>query len=76
MIQRQIDVALGERSYSMYLGADMVSSFAPMCRQHGISDSLVIIADRNVALDHLLLLFPRGNNRKISSVQTKSLPKC
>ena len=56
MIQRQIDVALGERSYSMYLGADMVSSFAPMCRQHGISDSLVIIADRNVALDHLQLL--------------------
>ena len=53
MIQRQIDVALDERSYSIYLGAEMVSSFAPMCRQHGISDSLLIITDRNVALDHL-----------------------
>jgi 3-dehydroquinate synthase len=53
MIQRQIDVALGERSYPIYLGADMVSSFAPMCRQHGISDSLVIITDRNVAAHHL-----------------------
>jgi 3-dehydroquinate synthase len=53
MIQRQIDVALGKRSYPIYIGADMVSSFAPMCRQHGISDSIVIITDRNVASYHL-----------------------
>jgi 3-dehydroquinate synthase len=53
MIQRQIHVALGERSYPLYVGADMVSSFAPMCRQHGISDSVVIITDRNVASYHL-----------------------
>jgi 3-dehydroquinate synthase len=53
MIHRQIDVALGERSYPIYTGADMVSSFAPICRQHGISDSIVIIIDRNVALYHL-----------------------
>jgi 3-dehydroquinate synthase len=52
MIQRQIDVALGDRSYPMYAGTDMVSSFAPMCRQHGISDSLVLITDRNVASRH------------------------
>jgi 3-dehydroquinate synthase len=79
MIQRQIDVALGERSYSIYLGADMVSPFAPMCRQHGISDSIVIITDRNVALHHLqpllrnllhhkfqpaTIVIPSGENQK------------
>jgi 3-dehydroquinate synthase len=53
MIHRQIDVALGERSYPLYTGVDMGSSFAPMCRQHGISDSIVIITDRNVASYHL-----------------------
>jgi 3-dehydroquinate synthase len=79
MIQRQIDVALGERSYPIYAGADMVSSFAPMCRRHGISDSLVIITDRNVASHHLrpflqnllqfkfkatTILIPPGENQK------------
>jgi 3-dehydroquinate synthase len=53
MIQRQIDVTLGNHSYPIYAGQDMVSSFAPMCRQHGISDSVVIITDRNVASYHL-----------------------
>jgi 3-dehydroquinate synthase len=79
MIQRQIDVVLGERSYPMYAGADMVSSFAPMCRQHGMSDSLVIITDRNVASHHLrplqqnllhhkfqptTVIIPSGENQK------------
>ena len=79
MIQRQIDVELGKRSYPIYAGADMVSSFAPMCRQHGISDSLVIITDRNVASQHLrplqqnllhykfqptTILIPPGENQK------------
>ena len=53
MIQRQIDVILGNHSYPIYAGQDMVSSFAPMCRQHGISDSVIIITDRNVASYHL-----------------------
>jgi|WetSurMetagenome_2_1015567.scaffolds.fasta_scaffold216287_1 3-dehydroquinate synthase len=53
MIQRQVDVALGDRSYPIYAGADIGSSFAPICRQHGISDSIVIITDRNVASYHL-----------------------
>jgi 3-dehydroquinate synthase len=79
MIQRQIDVALGERSYPIYAGEDMVSSFAPMCRQHGISDSIVIITDRNVASYHLqpllrnllhhkfqptTIIFPSGEKQK------------
>jgi 3-dehydroquinate synthase len=53
MIQRQIDVVLGERSYPIYAGADMISSFAPMCRQHGISDSIVVITDKDIASHHL-----------------------
>jgi 3-dehydroquinate synthase len=53
MIHQQIDVALDDRSYPIYMGNDMVSSFAPICRQHGISDSVVIITDRNVAAHHL-----------------------
>jgi 3-dehydroquinate synthase len=79
MIQRKIDVALGERSYPIYAGADMVSSFAPMCRQHGISDSLVIVTDRNIASHHLrpfqqnllhhkfqptTIIIPSGENQK------------
>ncbi|MCX6123096.1 MAG: 3-dehydroquinate synthase [Ignavibacteriales bacterium] len=79
MIQRQIDVALGERSYPIYAGTDMVSSFASMCRQHGISDSLVIITDRNAASYHLqpllrnlqhykfqptTIIVPSGENQK------------
>lgn len=79
MIQRQIDVALNERSYSIYAGADMVSSFAPMCLQHGISGSIVIITDRNVASYHLqpllrnllhhkfqltTIIIPSGENQK------------
>jgi len=53
MIKQQIDVALGDRSYPIYAGADMVSSFAPVCRQHGVSDSVVIVTDRNIASYHL-----------------------
>jgi 3-dehydroquinate synthase len=53
MVQRQIDVALGDRSYPLIAGNSMLSSFAPMCRQHGISESVVIITDQNVARLHL-----------------------
>jgi 3-dehydroquinate synthase len=53
MVHRQIDVALGDRSYPLVTGTDMLSSFAPVCLQHGISDTVVIITDRNVARLHL-----------------------
>lgn len=53
MINRQINVALSERSYPIYAGADMISSFAQVCRQHKITDSVVIITDKNVASYHL-----------------------
>lgn len=53
MIQRQIDVALGERSYPIYFGTGMTASFAPTCQQHGIPRQVVIITDRNVAKHYL-----------------------
>lgn len=53
MIHRQIDVALGDRSYPIYIGSDSVESFSHLCRQHSISDSVVLITDRNVAHYHL-----------------------
>ncbi len=49
MIHRQIDVALGERSYPIYVGNDMTPTFAPTCRQHGIPDRLAVLSDSNVA---------------------------
>ncbi len=53
MIQRRLDIPLDDRSYPVYEGLDMVSSFAPVCRRHGIGDSLVILTDRNVAALYL-----------------------
>jgi 3-dehydroquinate synthase len=53
MVHRQIDVALGARSYPLITGTNILSSFAPVCRQHGISDTVVVITDRNVAHLHL-----------------------
>jgi 3-dehydroquinate synthase len=53
LIQRQIDVALGERSYPIYFGVEMTASFAPTCQQHGIPRQVIIITDTNVAKHHL-----------------------
>jgi 3-dehydroquinate synthase len=69
MIHRQIDVALGEHSYSIYAGADMVSSFAPTCRQHGISDSVVVITDRNVASHYLQPLMRNLLHHKLQPIK-------
>ncbi len=53
MIERQIDVSLGERSYPIYFGNGLTSSFAPICQQHGIPRRVVIITDSNVANHYL-----------------------
>ncbi|MCX6144654.1 MAG: 3-dehydroquinate synthase [Ignavibacteriales bacterium] len=53
MIQRQIDVALGERSYPIYFGTGMTASFAPTCQLHGIPRQVVIVTDTNVAQHYL-----------------------
>lgn len=49
MIHKQISVNLGERSYPIYLGRGMLSSFAPTLGQHKVAKDIVIITDRNVA---------------------------
>jgi len=79
MIQRKIEVDLGAHSYPIYVGMDMISSFAPMCQQHGISDSVVVITDQHVAMHHLqpllrnllhykfhpmTIILPSGENQK------------
>jgi 3-dehydroquinate synthase len=53
VIQRQIDVALGERSYRIYFGTSCTSSFALTCQQHGIPERVVIVTDSNVAGHYL-----------------------
>jgi 3-dehydroquinate synthase len=53
MMQHELRVELGERSYPIYIGADILSQFAPTCRKHGIGDSVVIMTDANVAKQHL-----------------------
>jgi 3-dehydroquinate synthase len=53
MMQHEIHVELGERSYPIYIGADILSQFAPTCRKHGIGDSVIILTDTNVAKRHL-----------------------
>ena len=49
MIHRQIDVALGDRSYPIYVGRAMTASFAQTCAGHGIPDRIVIVTDTNIA---------------------------
>jgi 3-dehydroquinate synthase len=56
MIERQIDVSLGERSYPIYFGDGLTSSFAPICQQHGIPRRVTIITDSNVAKFYLKAL--------------------
>jgi len=53
LIYRHVDVALGERSYPIYIGEKMVASFAPTCEQHGLPKRMVVITDSNVAKLHL-----------------------
>jgi 3-dehydroquinate synthase len=49
VIERKIDVALGERSYPIYVGSGMTESFGPTCQQHGIPTRVVVVTDTNVA---------------------------
>jgi 3-dehydroquinate synthase len=53
VIQRQIDVSLGDRSYPIYFGNALTASFAPTCQQHGIPRRVVIVTDSNVARHYL-----------------------
>ncbi len=61
VIQRQIDVSLGDRSYPIYFGSGLSALFAPTCQQHGIPRRVVIVTDTNVARHYL---GPLENNLK------------
>jgi 3-dehydroquinate synthase len=53
MIQKQITVNLGVRSYPIYIGHGMLSALAPTLQRHGIVGRIVLITDDNVASLHL-----------------------
>ncbi len=44
-----IEVDLGPRTYPIYLGNQILSSLGPICRDHAIPSSIVIITDRIVS---------------------------
>lgn len=48
MLQKEIHVALGPRSYPVYIGSGMLASFISVCERHGIPGDMVIITDRTV----------------------------
>ncbi len=53
MIHREIRVSLGERSYPIYVGTNILANFAPTCQQHEIPKRVIIITDTNVARHYL-----------------------
>jgi 3-dehydroquinate synthase len=53
MILYQIQVALGERSYPIYVGRSMTSLLPQTLHRHSLPTQLAIITDKNVARYHL-----------------------
>jgi 3-dehydroquinate synthase len=49
----RIEVELGDRSYPVYVGSGVGSSFAPTCRQHRVPERIVVVSDTNVARRYL-----------------------
>jgi 3-dehydroquinate synthase len=83
MLDRHIDVSLGDHSYPLYIGTDCLSEFAPTCRRHNIPDTIVLITDRTVARYHLreLLQSLKRNGFLVTTIviepgeARKSLPR-
>lgn len=53
---RTINVNLGERSYPIYLGSGILSSFAETFEHRNLPKSIAVITDKNVARIHLRAL--------------------
>ena len=53
MIHHEIRVELGERSYPILVGSGLRDTLAPMLTRYGLSGTLVVITDRNVARRYL-----------------------
>jgi 3-dehydroquinate synthase len=79
MIANQLNVNLGPRSYTIYIGRGMLSSLAPTLQQRGLNGHIVLITDNTVAslylkpaerhlrhfgFDVLTILVPPGERQK------------
>lgn len=86
MIQKKIEVDLGDRSYPIYVGSECIEDLGPVCRSHHIPDRIVLISDRNVAKLYLepvaesltrsdfhvtSIIIPPGENQKSLKTATK-----
>jgi 3-dehydroquinate synthase len=49
MIEREISVDLGNRSYPVFLGREILPEFGPALSGKGVSKSIVVVTDRHVA---------------------------
>jgi 3-dehydroquinate synthase len=49
---RIVNVPLGERSYSILIGTDLLRRLGPECRKLGLGPRCAVITDRNVARQH------------------------
>ena len=49
MIQNEITVNLGDRSYPIYMGRKMLSSFGPILQRRDVSKTIVVITDTHIA---------------------------
>ncbi|MBI4428511.1 MAG: 3-dehydroquinate synthase [Ignavibacteriales bacterium] len=70
MISRQVEVSLGERSYPIYVGSDMVSSFAATCDHHGLPKHVALVTDSTVSK---LYLKPLEKNLRHFGYQTMAI---
>ncbi len=79
MFTEKITVKLEHRSYPIYIGADLVSSFGAICKEHNVPQQCVVISDSNVAplyakplmnslthqgIDTSLIVIPAGEQQK------------
>jgi 3-dehydroquinate synthase len=72
MIQQTVTVALGDRSYPVYIGSDMSSLFASKLTEHGARSHIIVISDTNVAKLHLRAL--RHSINRASNVDVIVVP--
>ena len=56
MAHALIHVRLGQRSYPIYIGSDMLSSLGPALRRHGIGQQVAVITDTKVGRLYLAAL--------------------
>ncbi|MDP1677089.1 MAG: 3-dehydroquinate synthase [Bacteroidota bacterium] len=68
-----VKVPLGNRSYPIYIGANLLKQIGSLCLTHNVARKIVIITDENVAR-HYLSLVKSSLEKKKFSVHTIVLP--